>query len=218
MHNIQHSVRIQTPGEELANSISHGIGLLLSIAGFAVLMVYAALHFSPELFWSLLVYGVSLVSLYAFSLCYHSVRREGMKRLFRRLDHIAIYMLIAGTYTPVAVLFLPSSAGIPILIAVWSMAFAGVLFKIFFMGRFRVFSVLLYVAMGWLAVFILNTALEVLPHALLVWIAAGGVCYMAGLVFYGWKRMPYHHPVWHVFVLGGSVAHFIGIFRQLFSA
>lgn len=207
--------RGQTFAEELGNSITHGTGLLLSIAALVLLIRHAVHHGTVLAIVSLAVYGTSLVFMYTTSFLYHTVRNPAGKRILHKLDHIAIYVLIAGTYTPIAVLFLPEATGQPVLIAIWSMAVIGIVFKTFFMGRFRVLSVIFYLAMGWLAILAFLPVFDTLPTDFFHWILIGGVFYSAGVLFFAWKEMPFHHSIWHLFVIGGSAAHFIAIFRLL---
>jgi hemolysin III len=207
------STRVQTLGEEIANSITHGIGLAGSLIVLAFFIAHIAAGANLREIISLLIYGIALVFMYQASTLYHAFTGKRVKAVFRRLDHIAIYWLIAGTYAPFSLIFLPERVGVPLFVAVISMALLGTLFKVFFMGRLPILSVITYLAMGWAAVFALGPMLETLPEELLIWLGIGGLSYSVGIIFYAWERLPYHHPIWHLFVLGGSAAHLIGILR-----
>jgi len=204
-------LKSQTLGEEIANSVTHAMGAMLAIAALALLVTLAALQGDAWRVVSLAIYGATLVILYLVSTMYHAFRGPRIKRLFRTLDHSAIFLLIAGTYTPITLVHLRGGWGWTLFGIIWGLAAGGVVTKIFFTGRLRVLSVVLYVAMGWLVLIALKPILETVPRGLLAWLLAGGVSYTLGLTFYLAKRLPYHHAVWHLFVLGGSVCHFIGM-------
>lgn len=212
-NNGSFSKRVQTFGEELANSITHGIGLVGSLIALVMLVSHIAAGATAREIVSLLLYGVALVFMYQASMFYHCFSASRIKQIFHRLDHIAIYWLIAGTYTPFALLFLPERVGVPVFVTVISLAVIGTLFKVFFMGRLRVLSVIFYLAMGWVILFAIGPMLETLPQELLVWLGIGGLFYTVGVVFFAWHKLPFHHSIWHLFVLGGSAAHFIGIVK-----
>jgi hemolysin III len=197
---------------ELANAITHAIGVALALAGLAVLVTLASLHGSPRRIVSYSIYGVTLVLLYAASTAYHGIQLPRAKRLLRILDHIAIYLLIAGTYTPFALITLRGAWGWSLLGIIWALAAFGVIFKCFFTGRFPRTSTVIYVAMGWLALVAVRQLFAHLPIAGLVLLFCGGLCYTAGVLFfaldYKWR---FNHAIWHVFVLAGSVCHFFSV-------
>ncbi len=201
-----------TLGEEVANAVTHGIGTLLSIAGLTLLVTLAALEHDPLRVASFAVYGTSLVLLHLSSTLYHAFPPSRVKRIFRVLDHSSIYLLIAGTYTPFLTIGLHN---MPLLWVVWGLAGAGILFKIAFTGRFGKLSVLTYVGMGWLVVIVLRDLLVDIPFGGVVLLIAGGLAYTIGIAFYAWRNLPYHHAIWHLFVLGGSACHFFAIFFYL---
>lgn len=204
--------------EEIANSITHGVGVLFSIVALTILLVYAIWNKSPVKIVSFSIYGVCSICLYLASTLYHSFRREKIKKIFRVMDHSSIYLCIAGTYTPITLLCMKGIWGFSLLTAVWTMAIAGILFKIFAknkLERYNVISVGLYIAMGWLLVIAIKPMLEIVPAGFLMWILAGGLFYTIGVIFYMVKKIPYNHAIWHVFVLGGSIMHFEGIFLYL---
>jgi hemolysin III len=203
------------PGEELANALTHGIGLALSIAGLVVLVTLAAVRGDVWDVTSTAIFGVTLVLLYLTSTLYHSLRGEQLKRLLRKFDHAAIFLLIAGTYTPFLLVNLRGPWGWSLFGVIWALAVAGVVVKFWLAGRFKLGSTLLYLGMGWLIVIALRPMLRTVPEGALWLLLAGGLCYSAGTVFYLWKRLPYHHAIWHLFVLGGSACHFFAVFAAV---
>jgi hemolysin III len=205
------TVPTYTRGEEIANSLTHGAGLALSIAGVSVLVTLAVLRSDTWTVVGCAVFGAALVLLYGASTCYHALRARRWKRVLRVFDHAAIFLLIAGTYTPFMLVNLRGPWGWSLFGVVWALAVAGIVLKAFFTGRFRVLSTLIYLFMGWLILVAIRPLVEALPHASLVLLFAGGAAYSAGTVFYCWKRLPYHHAVWHLFVLAGSTCHFFAV-------
>ena len=201
----------QSRGEEIANSVTHGVGAVLAIAALAILVTMAALQGDVWRVVSLAIYGATLVILYLVSTMYHAFRGPRIKRLFRTLDHSAVFLLIAGTYTPITLVHLRGGWGWTLFGIIWGLAAGGIVAKVFLIGRLRVISVLCYVAMGWLVLIALKPILEAVPRGLFAALVVGGVCYTLGLAFYVAKRLPYRHAIWHLFVLGGSVSHFIGM-------
>lgn len=197
--------------EELANTITHGIGLALSIAGFVVLLVLAALRGSPRHIVSCAIYGATLVCLYAASTLYHGIPSPRRKRALRVFDHCAIYLFIAGTYTPFLLVNLRGGWGWSLLGIVWGLAMAGIVFKFRFVDHFPFLSTVVYLLMGWLAVIALKPLLASVPASGLLWLLAGGMLYTLGVVFYAWKRLPYNHLIWHLFVLAGSTCHYFAV-------
>jgi len=197
--------------EELANTVTHGIGLALSIAGFVVLLVLAAVRGSSRHIVSCAIYGATLVCLYAASTFYHGIPSPRRKRALRIFDHCAIYLLIAGTYTPFLLVNLRGGWGWSLLGIVWGFAMAGIVFKFRFVDHFPFLSTVIYLLMGWLAVIALKPLLAAVPASGLLWLLAGGLLYTLGVVFYGWKRLPYNHVIWHLFVLAGSTCHYVAV-------
>ncbi|MBF0104892.1 MAG: hemolysin III family protein [Deltaproteobacteria bacterium] len=201
----------QTLGEEIANSITHGIGVGLSIAGLSILVVRAALYGDAWQVTSFAIYGTTLVLLYLASTFYHAFQRPRVKKVFHILDHSAIYLLIAGTYTPFALVSLRGPVGWTLFGLMWGLAVTGIVFKAFFVERFGVISTAIYILMGWAIVFAIKPALGAIPAGGLLWLLAGGLSYTCGVVFYAWKKLPFNHTIWHLFVLGGSICHFFWI-------
>lgn len=201
----------QTYMEEVVNSLTHGVGLVLSAAGWGVLLVLATLFGDVWHVVSCGIYGGTLVFLYATSTLYHSAQSPRLKRTLRILDHIAIFLLIAGTYTPFAMGVMRDGWGWTILTLVWGIAIAGLLFKLFSRHRFHWAATTIYLLMGWVSVLFIDPVWAALPAGALGLLAAGGLAYTAGVVFYGWHSLPYSHAVWHVFVLVGSVLHYLAV-------
>lgn len=197
--------------EEIANGITHGVGLLLAVAGLVVLLVLSATRGTAVHIWSSAIYGASLIALYAASTLYHSVRDPRKKRVLRIVDHSAIYLLIAGSYTPFTLVSLRGGWGWSLFGVVWGLALLGLVFKLFFTGRFERVSLAIYLGMGWLAVVAVKPMLEHVPAAGLILLALGGVCYTAGTWFYARGHLPFRHAVWHLFVLGGSACHYAAV-------
>ena len=207
-------MREQTLFEEKLNAASHGIGALLGIAALVLLIIFNSFKTDWSLF-SVIVYGISIIILFSASALYHAVKREKLKHFFRIVDHISIYLLIAGTYTPVTLIALEKSHGWPMFFIVWAIAALGLVLKIFFTGRFEVFSVLLYLFMGWLVVFDFSFLSTVIGSNGILWLFAGGLFYTLGIVFYAIERIPYNHVIWHLFVLAGAISHFFMVFLYI---
>jgi hemolysin III len=198
-------------GDELASSVIHGIGIVLSIAGLATLVAFAALHGNALAVTACAVFGTSLVLLYTASTLYHSISVAAAKPALRALDHIAIYVLIAGTYTPFTLIALPGPWGWSLFAAVWTLALAGSALELGLLRRYHQLAVLLYVGMGWIGMIAFKPLSEHLQTGGMLLLIGGGVAYTLGVPFYLWRRLPYHHALWHVFVLAGSVLHFLAV-------
>ena len=197
--------------EELLNSVTHGLGLLLSIAGFVFLLVMAIKHGTAWHVVGCVIYGATLIFLYLASTLYHGLSSARSKRLLKILDHSAIYLLIAGTYTPFMLVNLRGGWGWSLLAIIWGCAMTGILFKVFFVHHLPALSAALYVAMGWLVVVAAKPLLMHVSAAGVRWLVAGGVIYTLGVVFYATRRVPYAHAIWHIFVLAGSICHYLAV-------
>ena len=197
--------------DELASSVVHGIGIVLSIAGLAILVAFAALHGDALAVVACAVFGASLVLLYTASTLYHSISAAGAKPTLRALDHIAIYVLIAGTYTPFTLLALPNAWGWSLFAAVWALALIGSALELGVLRRYHKLAVLLYIGMGWIGIVAFGPLSKHLQVGGTVLLLAGGLAYTLGVPFYLWRRLPYNHALWHVFVLAGSVLHFLAV-------
>ncbi len=207
-------MRQQSQLEERLNAFTHGIAALLGIVALLVLINYDT-HKTEFSLFSVIVYGISIIVLFTASTLYHAIKREKYKHYFRILDHISIYLLIAGTYTPVCLISLEQSSGWLLFWIVWGIAALGFVLKIFFTGRFEVFSLLLYLAMGWLVVFDFTFLSEIIGPQGILWLFAGGLFYTLGIVFYAIERIPYNHVIWHLFVLAGAMSHFFMVFLYI---
>lgn len=200
-----------TRRDELASMIVHALGLLLSIAGLAILANSAAAYEQARAIVAVSVFGTALILLYAASTVYHAVHSVGAKHVLRKLDHFAIYLLIAGTYTPFTLLALHGTWGWGLFAAIWILAGAGLVLEFTGLARRRWLAALVYVGMGWLGLLAYDPLHAALAGGGLLLMLAGGIAYTLGVPFYLWRRMPYHHTVWHLFVLAGSVLHFLAV-------
>ena len=198
-------------GDELAASVIHGIGILLSIAGLAILVAFASRYGDTRSIVACAVYGTILILCYTASTLYHSVPGELPKRVLRTLDHIAIFLLIAGTYTPFTLIALPGAWGWSLFGTVWGLALMGSLLELGVLKKYRKLALLMYVGMGWVGVIAFKPLLAHLQTGGMVLLLAGGVAYTLGVPFYLWRKLPYHHSVWHFFVLAGSVLHYLAV-------
>ena len=197
--------------EEILNGITHGIGTGLSIAGLTILVVLASIYGDSWRVVSFSIYGGSLVLLYLASTLYHSIQIPKVKQVLRVFDHAAIYLLIAGTYTPFLLVSMRGRLGWTLLAIVWGIALVGITFRSVFVGRFEVVTTIGYVAMGWLVVVAFKQMMVTIPPDGVTLIIAGGVTYTVGVIFYAWKKFPYNHAIWHLFVMGGSICHFFAM-------
>jgi hemolysin III len=200
-----------TTGEEIANSVTHGIGAALSIAALTLLVALAVIYGDVWRVVSFSIYGSSLVVLYLCSTLYHSIQYPKVKRVLRIFDHSAIYLLIAGTYTPFTLVSMRGPWGWTLFGVVWGLALLGIAFKTVFIGRYEKLATAAYVLMGWLVVIAFKQMLVTVPPGGVIWLVIGGVVYTIGVIFYAWEKLPYNHAIWHLFVLGGSACHFFAI-------
>ncbi|WP_026934796.1 PAQR family membrane homeostasis protein TrhA [Christiangramia echinicola] len=206
------------PGEEKLNILSHGIGFGLSILALILLILKARKFGELEHLVSFTIFGASMVLVYAASTFYHSAKDNRLRIKLNILDHAAIYVLIAGTYTPFALVTLEGTTGLTILWVVWIMALAGVILKLFYAGRFQLLSTILYVAMGWLIIFAINPLIENLSTEGVWWLFSGGIFYTIGAILFMQNKIPYNHAIFHIFVLLGTFAHFISIYFYILPA
>ncbi len=201
--------------EELLNALTHGVGAAAALAGAAVLVTLAALHGDLWQLAGALVFGVCLLLLYLASTLYHAVQHPVAKARLKVFDHCAIYLLIAGTYTPFTLVGLRGPWGWGLFAAIWTLALAGVVFKLFFTGQFKRLSTALYIAMGWLIVVAIKPLLDALDAWTLGWLVAGGVFYTLGTVFYHRPGLRYSHAIWHLFVVAGSLCHYVAVLAHV---
>ncbi|MFO7570925.1 MAG: hemolysin III family protein, partial [Smithellaceae bacterium] len=186
-------------------------GIALSAAALSLLLVYAGLYGTAVHIVSSAIFGTSLLLLYTSSTLYHSFRNPGVKRFFKIVDHSCIYILIAGTYTPFLLISLEGALGWTLFGIIWLIALIGIVLKIFFVHRFKIISTIAYIGMGWIIVFAIKPLIAALERGGLVLLVAGGLAYTLGVIFYAWKKMPFHHGIWHLFVIAGSVCHFFSV-------
>ena len=194
--------------EEVANSVTHGIGAALSAAGLITLVILAVLYGDVWRVVGFSVFGASLLALYLASTLYHAIQHRPAKRILRKCDHAAVYLLIAGTYTPFLLISLRGTIGMPMLAVVWGMALIGVIWKIFFTGRYEVIATIVYVLMGWMCLLAFRQMVANVPPLGVALLFAGGIVYTLGVLFYALEKIPYNHAVWHLFVMAGSASHF----------
>lgn len=204
-------IPLYSRGEEIANSVTHGIGVVLSIAGLAVLTAFATLLGNVWHIVSVSIYGATQILLYAASTLYHSIPIPSAKKVLRRIDHTAIFLLIAGTYTPFTLVNLRGPWGWSLLGIVWALAFIGIALQGFLLHQKAIWNALVYIAMGWVVVVGVKPLLHALPSSGWLLLLAGGLAYSGGAIFYVWKRIPYNHAIWHLFVLLGSVFHYFAV-------
>ncbi|HYD54536.1 MAG TPA: hemolysin III family protein [Gemmatimonadaceae bacterium] len=201
--------------EEIWNALTHGLGAVASVAAGTALITLAAIHADTRAIVAAAVFTAALVLLYSASTLYHAIPHARVKARLKVVDHCAIFVLIAGTYTPFTLVSLRGPWGWTLFGLAWGLAALGVVFKLFFTGRFRFVSTLLYVALGWMVVIAWRPMSEAMSPATLWWLFAGGIAYTGGTVFYMSRRIPYAHGIWHLFVLGGSVCHYAAVAREL---
>jgi hemolysin III len=205
-------INFYSPLEERINILSHASGLLLSMVAIVLLLVRASNYGNAWHIVSVAIFGASLIALYAASTTYHSATRPELRARLRVIDHATIYILIAGTYTPFTLITLSGPVGWTIFSISWGLAVSGIVLKLFFTGRFNLVSTLMYIFMGWIIVFAVKPLVASLPAEGLYWLIAGGLSYTIGAVVYSIKKVPLNHAIFHLFVLGGSVCHFVAVY------
>lgn len=198
--------------EEVANSVTHGVGLLISIIGATLLIVTAL---KSEDFWKVLgvsIFGIAIILNYTFSTLYHGLYFTKANKVFKVLDHSSIFLLILGTYSGIILAILKNNSGLIVLFIVWLVTILGIVYKSIFMERFKILQVATYVFLGWIAIFIAPSLLTVLSFEIIILLIIGGLFYTLGLIFFAWKKLKFNHTIWHVFVLMGSICHFLALF------
>lgn len=196
---------------EVANSATHGVGILFGLIGLPLLIYYASLREDPRYLWSVIIYGTTFLMVFTTSTLYHALWHTKHKPVFAILDHIAIYGLIAGTYTPFLMIYLYEGIGQWVLYGLWIVVLVGIVFKAFFTGRYNFVSTLVYLAMGWSIILVFKSFLSLIPLPAIVWTSIGGAFYTIGAVIYLQDHIPYNHLAWHFFVLAGAVSHFVAV-------
>ncbi|HKI89978.1 MAG TPA: hemolysin III family protein [Draconibacterium sp.] len=207
--------RVLSVREEIFNSVIHGIGTLLSVAALVILVDFAVVKGNIWHVVSFTIFGSTLVLLYLSSTLYHSLTRPKVKNLFARFDHAAIFLLIAGTYTPFVLTALRGPLGWSLFGIIWSLAIAGVVIRSIYLTRFHKLMVGIYLIMGWLFVIAIVPMIKSLPVLSIVFLFIGGACYSLGVIFYSWRKLKYGHGIWHLFVLAGSIMHFYSVLYSL---
>jgi len=201
--------------EEIANSITHGIGALLSIVAFVVLIMVAGTQNDLLHLVSFSIYGITLILLYLSSTLYHSFTKPKLKDMFAKFDHVSIFLLIAGTYTPILLTNIRGVLGWTIFGIVWTVAIVGGTVRIVYPYRYRKLMVAIYLLMGWLFIFVGKTIITTMPAVSVNYLVLGGIAYSVGVIFYLWRTLPYGHGIWHLFVLAGSILHFFAIYYSV---
>ena len=212
---LQHPSTAADVRDEIASALTHGLGAVAALAGGAVLITLAALHGDAWQLGASIVFGVSLLLLYTASTLYHAIQHPVAKGRLKVFDHCAIYLLIAGTYTPFTLIGLRGTWGWGLFAAIWSLAIGGVVFKLFYTGRFKRLSTAIYIAMGWLIVVAIKPMLASLDAWTIGWLFAGGLFYTLGTYFYHRESIRFSHAIWHLFVIAGSVCHFVAVTAQV---
>ncbi|MCH8516188.1 MAG: hemolysin III family protein [Cyclobacteriaceae bacterium] len=197
--------------QELANSLTHGVGILFGVVAISLMVTFAVLYGGAIEIFAVSLFGGAVLLLYTFSTLYHAIQHPSTKKILRIFDHISIYFLIAGTYTPFLLIGLKGTLGWVMFGLVWTIAHAGMFFKVFYTARFPRLSLILYLGMGWIAVFMVKPLYETLDPAILGLILGGGAFYTLGTIFFVNKKLKYAHAIWHLFVLAGTITHFIGV-------
>lgn len=198
--------------EEIANVITHGLGIVGSVIGLILLIERSSEYGDQWYLVSFIIFGLSLILMYTSSTMYHLAHSERNKKRLQKLDHSAIYLLIAGTYTPFLLTSLRGNIGWIMFGIVWMFALVGIVIKLVTQIKSKWISAVIYLVMGWLAVFIARSMINSLPTLSIVYLALGGLFYTLGVVFYIWKNLSYHHAIWHIFVLGGSICHYLSVY------
>lgn len=201
--------------EELANTFSHGLGLLFGIIAIPMLVAMAAHTGNTHMMWGTGAYGFGFLLVYASSTIYHGVTQPQVKRWLNVLDHIAIYFMIAGSYTPFILAYNFNTSGITLLCIIWGLVLLGVVFKLIFSVRYYLFSTFIYLLMGWIVVFWGKDFFSNIPTDSIALLVAGGIAYSVGVIFFLWEKLKYNHAIWHVFVLAGSIFHYIAVVKAL---
>ena len=210
MSSQHHDLRL-----EIANSITHGIGIIFGIAALPVLSALAATKNNNIAVVGAAVYGFCFLLLFSMSTLYHAFQNPRVKKVLHVFDHISIYFLIAGTYTPFLLNYMMNTTGITLLCVLWGLTLIGIVFKIFFTGRFNFVSTLVYIGMGWILLFGGRQFFDAIPFDVMLMIAIGGGLYTIGAVFYLWEKLYYHHVIWHLFVLSAAVCHYVAVLLMI---
>ncbi|HOY14627.1 MAG TPA: hemolysin III family protein [Saprospiraceae bacterium] len=207
--------RKQSRKEEIANALTHSLGILFCVIAMPIILNYTLEKSNWLTFISVFAFGLGMLMVYSFSTFYHYTERERAKEILLIADHISIYFLIAGTYTPLMIKYLEKNTAMIFLSVMWSIVVLASILKIFYIHRFKIFSLILYVTMGWMMIFVIKPLLNSIPTPVFAWIIAGGICYCIGVYFYVKSYKMYYHTVWHLFVLFGTISHFVSIYMSI---
>ena len=197
--------------KEFANALSHGLGVLFGVVAIPVLLTIAAKSGETKHLVGASIYGFSFLMVFAFSTLYHGIQHPFAKRILQICDHISIYFLIAGSYTPFILAYMYNAQGIAMLSVLWGLTFVGIFFKIFFTGRFNLLSTIIYLVMGWMILTLIKPFIAGMSSATFTLLAIGGGLYTLGVIFFLWKKVTYHHAIWHIFVLAAAICHFVAV-------
>ena len=198
--------------EEMANTLSHALGIIAGIIGLIFMVIKGQNHLDSLQLFGVVIYGISIITLFTCSTLYHGITKPKLKKAFKLADHLAIYLLIAGTYTPLMLISLNSVSAKIVLAAIWLLAIGGIVFKVLFLHKFEKLSLAIYLTMGWLCVAVGNQLVANLSSLGFILLLAGGLFYSLGVIFYATKKIPFNHAIWHLFVLLGAVSHFLCIY------
>lgn len=204
--------------EEIFNGITHGMGVIFGIVALTLLLIVSIRKGDVPSIVAFSIYGVCIILMFLSSTLYHSITIEKAKRVLRVFDHSSIFLVIAGSYTPIALLALKGNLRLITLIGIWAIALSGIVFKIITYNKFdkfKILSLIIYIGMGWIAIIPIRAIIDATSISFFYWILAGGLLYTVGTIFYGVKKIPFNHGIWHIFVLAASITHFLGIFKYL---
>ena len=207
--------RAQTDLEENVNAITHGLGILLSLIAIPLLIIKSTQSKDLIMIWGVSIFSFGMLAVYLSSTVYHSLREPKLKRLANIIDHISIFFLIGGTYTPLILHYIPPDTATAFLAIQWSIILAGVVLKLFFTGKYEWLSVALYIMLGWMLIFVIKPLILTMPATIFFWIIGGGICYTTGVIFYVLENKKHAHNIWHCFVLAGTIMHFIAVYKSL---
>jgi len=205
------NTNIFSKNEEIAHAITHGIGAILSIAGLVLLIISSSLHGNPWKIVSVTIFGLTMLFMYLSSTIVHGLPKGKWKDLFQIFDHSSIYLFIAGTYTPFLLVHLRSNIGWTLFGVIWGIAVVGIIFKVFFVKKFLIISTFFYILMGWLIIIVWEPLTQAIHSHGILLLIIGGIFYTVGAIFFMWRKIPYHHVIWHLFVLAGSISHFFAV-------
>ena len=204
-----------TTEEETASAVSHGIGVLLALVLYPILIVRAMHSNTPEMIWAVAVFGVGFFMTYISSTIYHSIQHSETKKVLQICDHVSIFFLIGGTYTPIICRYTEGDTALLFLGIMWVLAITGSVLKVFFTGKYEWLSLGIYLFLGWMIVFLARPLSGTMSFEVFAWLLSGGLAYTLGIFFYNWVALKYHHTIWHIFVLSGTLLHYVAIYKSL---